>query len=142
MKATGRSWRSTTFGSALNKALRALEQAGAGWLAENAGWQATLDYLMEPAVAEPAFVTVDTSGLVCEARAHAERMAYPIVLKRFLAPSDSRLWRILALLRRACRRSGSAASRHLRLVPVGVRRAIALEREVRRYGARIASHGR
>ena len=60
----------------------------------------TLDYLMEPAVAQP-MVTVDGGGLLCEARAHAERAAYPIVLKRFLAPSDSRLRRILALLRRA-----------------------------------------
>jgi len=140
MKATGEVMAiDRTFGSALNKALRALEQAGAGWLAENAGWQATLDYLMEPAVAEPAFVTVDTSGLVCEARAHAERMAYPIVLKRFLAPSDSRLWRILALLRR-----GMPAERIRGVTGISAwflwefERAIALEREVRRYGARIA----
>ncbi len=140
MKATGEVMAiDRTFGSALNKALRALEQAGAGWLAENAGWQATLDYLMEPAVAEPAFVTVDTSGLVCEARAHAERMAYPIVLKRFLAPSDSRLWRILALLRR-----GMPAERIRGVTGISAwflwefERAIALEREVRRAGARIA----
>jgi carbamoyl-phosphate synthase large subunit len=140
MKATGEVMAiDRTFGSALNKALRALEQAGAGWLAENAGWQATLDYLMEPAVAEPAFVTVDTSGLVCEARAHAERMAYPIVLKRFLVPSDSRLWRILALLRR-----GMPAERIRGVTGISAwflwefERAIALEREVRRMGARIA----
>jgi carbamoyl-phosphate synthase large subunit len=140
MKATGEVMAiDRTFGSALNKALRALEQAGAGWLAENAGWQATLDYLMEPAVAEPAFVTVDTSGLVCEAKAHAERMAYPIVLKRFLAPSDSRLWRILALLRR-----GMPAERIRGVTGISAwflwefERAIALEREVRKMGARIA----
>ena len=140
MKATGEVMAiDRTFGSALNKALRALEQAGAGWLAENAGWKATLDYLMEPAVAEPAFVTVDTSGLVCEAKAHAERMAYPIVLKRFLAPSDSRLWRILALLRR-----GMPAERIRGVTGISAwflsefERAIALEREVRKYGARIA----
>jgi carbamoyl-phosphate synthase large subunit len=140
MKATGEVMAiDRTFGSALNKALRALEQAGAGWLAENAGWRATLDYLMEPAVAEPAFITVDSSGLVCEARAHAERMAYPIVLKRFLAPSDSRLWRILALLRR-----GMPAERIRGVTGISAwflwefERAIALEREVRRFGARIA----
>jgi carbamoyl-phosphate synthase large subunit len=140
MKATGEVMAiDRTFGSALNKALRALEQAGAGWLAENAGWRATLDYLMEPAVAEPAFITVDSSGLVCEAKAHAERMAYPIVLKRFLAPSDSRLWRILALLRR-----GMPAERIRGVTGMSAwflwefERAIALEREVRRFGARIA----
>jgi carbamoyl-phosphate synthase large subunit len=140
MKATGEVMAiDRTFGSALNKALRALEQAGAGWLAENAGWRATLDYLMEPAVAEPAFITVDSSGLVCEARAHAERMAYPIVLKRFLAPSDSRLWRILALLRR-----GMPAERIRGVTGISAwflwefERAIALEREVRKFGARIA----
>ena len=140
MKATGEVMAiDRTFGSALNKALRALEQAGAGWLAENAGWQATLDYLMEPAVAEPAFITVDSSGLVCEAKAHAERMAYPIVLKRFLAPSDSRLWRILALLRR-----GMPAERIRGVTGISAwflsefERAIALEREVRKAGLRIA----
>ena len=140
MKATGEVMAiDRTFGSALNKALRALEQAGAGWLAENAGWRATLDYLMEPAVAEPAFITVDSSGLVCEAKAHAERMAYPIVLKRFLAPSDSRLWRILALLRR-----GMPAERIRGVTGISAwflwefERAIALEREVRKFGARIA----
>jgi carbamoyl-phosphate synthase large subunit len=139
MKATGEVMAiDRTFGSALNKALRALEQAGAGWLAENAGWQATLDYLMEPAVAEPAFITVDSSGLVCEAKAHAERMAYPIVLKRFLAPSDSRLWRILALLRR-----GMPAERIRGVTGISAwflsefERAIALEREVRKAGLRI-----
>jgi carbamoyl-phosphate synthase large subunit len=140
MKATGEVMAiDRTFGSALNKALRALEQAGAGWLAENAGWKATLDYLMEPAPAEPAFITVDNSGLVCEAKAHAERMAYPIVLKRFLAPSDSRLWRILALLRR-----GMPAERIRGVTGISAwflsefERAIALEREVRRIGKRIA----
>ena len=140
MKATGEVMAiDRTFGSALNKALRALEQAGAGFLAENAGWQATLDYLMEPAVAQP-FVTVDGGGLLCEARAHAERAAYPIVLKRFLAPSDSRLWRILALLRR-----GMPAERIRGVTGISAwflwefERAIALEREVRRMGARIAA---
>ena len=140
MKATGEVMAiDRTFGSALNKALRALEQAGAGFLAENAAWTATLDYLIEPAPAESPFVTVDTGGLVCEAKAHAERMAYPIVLKRFLAPSDSRLWRILALLRR-----GMPAETIRGVTGISAwflsefERAIALEREVRGYGARIA----
>ena len=139
MKATGEVMAiDRTFGSALNKALRALEQVGAGFLAENDGWAATLDYLMEPAPAQP-IVTIDAGGLMCEARAHAERAAYPIVLKRFLAPSDSRLWRILALLRR-----GMPAETIRGVTGISpwflreLERAIALEREVRKYGARIA----
>ena len=139
MKATGEVMAiDRTFGSALNKALRGLEQAGAGFLAENAAWQATLDYLMEPEVSQPS-VTVDMSGLMCEARAHAERAAYPIVLKRFLAPSDSRLWRILALLRR-----GMPAERIRGVTGISawflweLERAVALEHEVRRFGARLA----
>ena len=140
MKATGEVMAiDRTFGSALNKALRALEQAGAGFLAENAAWTATLDYLIEPAPAEPAFIPIDAGGLVCEAKAHAERAAYPIVLKRFLAPSDSRLWRILALLRR-----GMPAETIRGVTGISAwflwefERAIALEREVRAMGARIA----
>jgi carbamoyl-phosphate synthase large subunit len=139
MKATGEVMAiDRTFGSALNKALRGLEQAGAGWLAENPAWEATLDYLMEPEVADP-FVHVDASGLVCESRRFAERAAYPIVLKRFLAPSDSRLWRVLALLRR-----GMPAERIRGVTGMSpwflseFERAISLEREVRRMGARIA----
>jgi carbamoyl-phosphate synthase large subunit len=140
MKATGEVMAiDRTFGSALNKALRALEQAGAGWLAESESWRATLDYLVEPAPSEPVFVPVDAGGLVCEAKAHAERMAYPIVLKRFLAPSDSRLWRILALLRR-----GMPAETIRGVTGISAwflwefERAIALEREVRKMGPRIA----
>jgi carbamoyl-phosphate synthase large subunit len=140
MKATGEVMAiDRTFGSALNKALRALEQAGAGWLAENAAWQATLDYLIEPAPSEPEFVAIDSGGLLCEAKRHAERAAYPIVLKRFLAPSDSRLWRILALLRR-----GMPAETVRGATGISAwflwefERAIALEREVRKMGTRIA----
>jgi carbamoyl-phosphate synthase large subunit len=140
MKATGEVMAiDRTFGSALNKALRALEQAGAGWLAENASWGPTLEYLMEPAPSEPTFMPIDSSGLLCEARRFAERAAYPIVLKRFLAPSDSRFWRILALLRR-----GMPAETIRGVTGISswflweFERAIALEREVRRFGARIA----
>jgi carbamoyl-phosphate synthase large subunit len=139
MKATGEVMAiDRTFGSALNKALRALEQAGAGFLAENAGWAATLDYLMEPAAAQP-IVTIDGGGLMCEARAHAERAAYPIVLKRFLAPSDSRLWRILALLRR-----GMPAETIRGVTGISswflweFERAMRLEHDVRAMGKRIA----
>ena len=46
MKATGEVMAiDRTFGSALNKALRGLEQAGVGPLAEDAAWRPTLDYL-------------------------------------------------------------------------------------------------
>ena len=138
MKATGEVMAiDRTFGSALNKALRALEQAGAGFLAENAGWAPTLDYLMEPAAAQP-IMTVDGSGLLCEARAYAERAAYPIVLKRFLGPSDSRLWRILALLRR-----GMPAETIRGATGISAwflwefERAMALEHDVRKIGKRI-----
>ena len=43
---------------------------------------------------------VDEGGQACESTRHAQRSAAPIVLRRFLAPSDSRLWRLLGLLRR------------------------------------------
>jgi carbamoyl-phosphate synthase large subunit len=139
MKATGEVMAiDRTFGSALNKALRALEQAGAGFLAENAGWAPTLDYLMEPAAAQP-IMTVDGSGLLCEARAHAERAAYPIVLRRFLGPSDSRLWRILALLRRGMPAETIRGATGISAWFLWeLERAMALEHDVRKAGARIA----
>jgi hypothetical protein len=95
----------------VNKALRALEQAGAGLLAEDPAWAATLEYLAGPASRRgddprPAReelvgeVFVGADGLVCADRANAAVAARPIVLRRFLAPSDSRMWRLLALLRR------------------------------------------
>ncbi|MBX3031398.1 MAG: carbamoyl-phosphate synthase large subunit [Chloroflexi bacterium] len=82
MKATGEVMAiDRTFGAALNKALRGLEQAGAGFLAEDPSWEESLAALSGPAV----------GGRVA---------ARPKLLKEFLAPSDSRLWRLLALLRR------------------------------------------
>jgi carbamoyl-phosphate synthase large subunit len=113
MKATGEVMAiDRTFGAALNKALRGLEQAGAGFLAEDPAWSATIDYLAGPLsrfgerargagreelVGE---VFVGDDGLVCADSANAVVAARPIVLQRFLSPSDSRLWRLLALLRR------------------------------------------
>jgi carbamoyl-phosphate synthase large subunit len=105
MKATGEVMAiDRTFGSALNKALRGLEQAGAGPLAEDPSWQASFDYLGAvyggaPDEDEP-IQWVDESGAACESTRFAQRSAAPIVLRRFLAPSDSRLWRLLGLLRR------------------------------------------
>ncbi len=43
---------------------------------------------------------VDETGAACESTRHAQRAGAPIVLRRFLEPSDSRLWRILGLMRR------------------------------------------
>ena len=111
MKATGEVMAiDRTFGSALNKALRGLEQAGAGLLVEDPAWGPTLDYLAGPLAraADPALrreelvgeVFVGDDGLVCANRVNAVAAARPVVLRRFVAPSDSRLWRLLALLRR------------------------------------------
>ena len=112
MKATGEVMAiDRTFGSALNKALRGLEQAGAGPLAEDPSWGPTFDYLAavyggsgpaedaDDAEDEP-IRWIDESGQACESTRFAQRSAAPVVLRQFVAPSDSRLWRILGLLRR------------------------------------------
>src|SRR5258705_5892238 len=105
LKATGAGMAiDRTFGSRLHKDLRGLEQAGVGPLAEDPSWGPTLDYLEgvyagDPEADEP-IRWVDETGQACESTRHAQRTAAPIVLRRFLAPSDSRLWRILGLLRR------------------------------------------
>jgi carbamoyl-phosphate synthase large subunit len=108
MKATGEVMAiDRTFGSALNKALRGLEQAGAGPLAEDPSWTPAFDYLAAvyaPAQGDEAddqpIRWIDETGTACESTRHAQRTAAPIVLRRFLDPSDSRLWRLLGLLRR------------------------------------------
>ena len=109
MKATGEVMAiDRTFGSALNKALRGLEQAGAGPLAEDPSWVPTFDYLAavyggsgltEDAEDEP-IRWIDESGEACESTRFAQRSAAPVVLRQFVGPSDSRLWRLLGLLRR------------------------------------------
>ena len=100
MKATGEVMAiDRTFGAALNKALRGLEQAGAGPLAEDPSWTPTFDYLGARLRRRPEreddepIRWVDETGAACESTRHAQRAAAPIVLRRFLAPSDSRLWR-------------------------------------------------
>ncbi len=105
MKATGEVMAiDRTFGAALNKALRGLEQAGAGPLSEDASWRPTLDYLAAVYGAgrdeDEPIRWIDADGQACESTRLAQRTAAPIVLRRFVAPSDSRLWRLLALLRR------------------------------------------
>jgi carbamoyl-phosphate synthase large subunit len=148
MKATGEVMAiDRSFRAALYKALRGLEQAGAGPLAEDPAWQPTLDYLAavyarrgnEDEGEEDLVIRwVDERGTVCESTRLAERTAAPIVLRRFLAPSDSRLWRILALLRRGipeeriCEATGITPWFVAELA-----RNVALEREVRTIGTRI-----
>jgi carbamoyl-phosphate synthase large subunit len=106
MKATGEVMAiDRTFGAALNKALRGLEQAGAGPLAEDPSWTPAFDYLAAVYAGladedDAPIRWVDEAGAACESTRHAQRSAAPIVLRRFLEPSDSRLWRLLGLLRR------------------------------------------
>src|SRR5262249_4209345 len=105
MKATGEVMAiDRTFGSALNKALRGIEQAGAGPLAEDPSRRPTLDYLAAVLTGDAEEDTVirwiDEHGEACESTRFAHRSAAGVVLRGFLAPSDSRLWRVLALLRR------------------------------------------
>ena len=145
MKATGEVMAiDRTFGSALNKALRGLEQAGVGPLAEDPAWTPTFDYLAAVYGGDPDEDTpiawVDDAGQACESTRHAQRAAAPIVLRRFLAPSDSRLWRLLGLLRRGVPEhvigevTGIAA---WFLAEMG--RNVALEHEVEAMGTRLAA---
>ena len=72
MKATGEVMAiDRTFGAALNKALRGLEQAGAGPLAEDPRWAPTFDYLaggLRPATrdADEPIRWIDERGEACE----------------------------------------------------------------------------
>ncbi|HEX3265727.1 MAG TPA: carbamoyl-phosphate synthase large subunit, partial [Candidatus Limnocylindrales bacterium] len=74
---------------------------------EDPSWRASLDYLAAAlggdaisSVEDTVIRWVDADGTACESTRFAQRSAAPIVLRRFLVPSDSRLWRVLALLRR------------------------------------------
>jgi len=155
MKATGEVMAiDRTFGSALNKALRGLEQAGAGPLAEDPAWARTVGYLAavlgrDAATGEPMGAAetedaapirwTDEHGRACESTRHAERSNAPIVLRRFLAPADDRLWRVLALLRRGVSEAQVALATGINtwfLAELG--RSVALEAEVRAAGARLA----
>ncbi len=131
MKATGEVMAiDRTFGAALNKALRALEQAGAGPLAEDGAWAADLAAI----VADAEVVGPDSGG------AHgAEPSAGQIHMAGFLKPSDSRLWRVLALLRRGVSEAAIGAATGIGpwfLAELG--RSVALEGAVRTAGSRIA----
>jgi carbamoyl-phosphate synthase large subunit len=166
MKATGEVMAiDRTFGSALNKALRGLEQAGAGPLAEDPSWTPSFEYLAavygrpgnpggaedvddaddsrdadhaDDADDEPIRWT-DEAGQACESTRHAQRTAAPIVLRRFLEPSDSRLWRLLGLLRRGVPQAVVGEATGIStwfLAEMG--RNVALEREVADAGTRLA----
>ena len=101
MKATGEVMAiDRTFGAALNKALRGLEQAGAGFLAEDPAWGPTLDLLSGRAIDLGDEVTAGADGLVTSDPEAIVVRGRTAVLRRFLTPSDSRLWRLLGLLRR------------------------------------------
>ena len=149
MKATGEVMAiDRTFGSALNKALRGLEQAGVGPLAEDPSWSPMFDYLAavyagdpegDPDAEEP-IRWIDERGQACESTRHAQRTAAPIVLRQFLTPSDSRLWRLLGLLRRGVPESVVGEATGISawfLAEMG--RNVALEREVTRMGQRLAT---
>jgi carbamoyl-phosphate synthase large subunit len=145
MKATGEVMAiDRTFGSALNKALRGLEQAGAGPLAEDPSWAPTLAYLAAVYADDPErdddepIRWVDEAGEACESTRLAQRTAAPIVLRRFLEPSDSRLWRLLGLLRRGVPEAVVGEATGISawfLAEMG--RNVALEREVADCGARL-----
>src|SRR6476469_8333913 len=147
MKATGEVMAiDRTFGSALNKALRGLEQAGVGPLAEDAAWTPTFDYLAAAYARDPEddrpIQWVDEAGRACESTRHAERVAAPIVLRGFLEPSDSRLWRLLGLLRRGVPESIVQEATGISswfLAEMG--RNVALERDLREAGDRITDPG-
>ena len=162
MKATGEVMAiDRTFGAALNKALRGLEQAGAGPLGEDPSWRPTFEYLAAvyagpeayagadddadtEVAADPllpdddtAIRWVDERGEACESTRFAQRSAAPIVLRQFLEPSDSRLWRLLGLLRRGVPQEVVRRATGISpwfLAEMG--RNLALERDVRAAGAR------
>ncbi|MFL5679784.1 MAG: carbamoyl-phosphate synthase large subunit [Chloroflexota bacterium] len=144
MKATGEVMAiDRTFGSALNKALRGLEQAGAGPLAEDPGWAAALDYLAAVYAGDQdedaPIQWLDDRGEACESTRFAQRSAAPIVLRRFVEPSDSRLWRLLALLRRGVPEATLCEATGISAWFVGeMGRNVRLEAAVRDAGTRIA----
>ncbi len=156
MKATGEVMAiDRTFGAALNKALRGLEQAGAGALGEDPSWRPTFDYLAAVyagvdageggeggldglPLEDTAIRWVDERGEACESSRLAQRSAAPIVLRQFLEPSDSRLWRVLGLLRRAVPQEVVRRATGISpwfLAEMG--RNVALEADVRALGSRL-----
>jgi carbamoyl-phosphate synthase large subunit len=123
MKATGEVMAiDRTFGAALNKALRGLEQAGVGPLAEDPTWIPDFEGLAA------AYNGSGDAGTDTAAE-----------LRRFLEPSDSRLWRLLGLLRRGVPESAIGEATGISswfLAEMG--RNIGLEHDVAAMGPRLA----
>ena len=149
MKATGEVMAiDRTFGSALNKALRGLEQAGRRAAGRGPRLDADLRLPRRGLRRRPGRTTsrsswVDEAGQACESTRHAQRTAAPIVLRRFLAPSDSRLWRLLGLLRRGVPEAVIGEATGIApwfLAEMG--RNVALEHEARRDGRAPGGSGR
>jgi carbamoyl-phosphate synthase large subunit len=121
MKATGEVMAiDRTFGAALNKALRGLEQAGAGMLGEDAEWTLEVDRLAEIVARQPE---VDAG----------------VALLPFLLPSDDRLWRVMALLRRGVSTEAIGTATGISAWFLSeLARNVALERDVAAAGRRLA----
>ena len=115
MKATGEVMAiDRTFGAALNKALRSMEQTGSGPTAEEASWGAEIERAMESSDA-----SVDT-------------------LRTFLRPSDSRLWRLLAAMRRGVSADAvHEATGITRWFLAEFARLVSIEHRVREAGIRL-----
>ena len=150
MKATGEVMAiERNFGAALNKALRGMEQTGAGWLSEHPDWAPDLDALATALIGhtdqssaegrdvgdQPTELARNDGqtghkavpgggnplrGMV--GTAHNRRLIgdtdHADALRElggFLAPSDSRLWRLIALLRRGV--SGDLVQRATGIAP-------------------------
>ena len=149
MKATGEVMAiDRTFGAALNKALRGLEQAGAGPLGEDARWAPTFDYLAA------VYAATDDDRRRAGSRHPLDRRAGRGVREqplraalggadrpqRFVEPSDSRLWRVLGLLRRGVPQEVIRAATGISpwfLAEMG--RNIGLEHAVRAAGASLVT---
>ncbi len=142
MKATGEVMAiDRTFGAALNKALRGLEQAGAGFLAEDPTWQSD-DGLAGRGLGradrregrDAAEVAALLGGPLACATFEAERRAAFEPRLRTL-PLALRLAAVADLRRcsaAASRRPTSSRDRHRAVVPGRDRPLVALEAEVRR----------
>src|SRR6185295_6824333 len=85
---------------------------------------------------------VDEAGQACESTRFAQRSAAPIVLRRFLEPSDSRLWRLLGLLRRGV--PEATVQEATGIAPwflAEMARNVALEADVQAAGERLLDSG-
>ncbi len=167
MKATGEVMAiERNFGAALNKALRGLEQSGAGWLSENPDWTPDLEALTAPLSHGATEWSAEGGDMPSQRMFHSpgdsndrQTSSNRVIdgskwqssgpfshlathtqlderLRTFLAPSDSRLWRLIALLRRGV--EGEKIQRATGIAPwfvAELERLIELERRMRAAGA-------